>query len=121
MSPWAIPPKQIIPIMQIMWDAFFDNIPQEIMATGMIYQLVSNSNICPTEYHTFSIQAMQRVSDSWRSPIGSMAIMVLITFFNSDMELSTNEDRQEWATWYLDKFHFAYKEADGNDKLVCTV
>ena len=96
LNPWAIPPRQIIPIMQIMWDAFLDEIPQEITATGMIYWLVSNSNICPTEYHTFSIQAIQCVSVSWCSPIRSMVIMVLITFFNSDMELSTNKDRWEW-------------------------
>ena len=30
----------------------------------------------------------------------------------------TNEIRQEWAAWYLEDFRFAYKDLDGNDKLV---
>ena len=43
-------------------------------------------------------QAMQRVADSWRSPIGSSAIMILIAFFKADPEpYPTNEERQEWA------------------------
>lgn len=41
-NPWAIPPRQIIPVMQIMWDAFFGDIPQEITATSVIYRLVSS-------------------------------------------------------------------------------
>ena len=37
---------------------------------------------------------MQHVADSWRSPIGSTAIMVLIAFFNTNGELyATDSDR----------------------------
>ena len=62
---------------------------------------------------------MQRVADSWRSPIGSTTIMVLIAFFNANSELyATDGDRQEWAKWYLENFCFAYEHADGNDKSV---
>lgn len=62
---------------------------------------------------------MQRVSDSWRSPIGSTAIMVIIAFFNTHSEsYGTDNDRQEWAAWYLEHHRFAYKKADGDDPLV---
>ena len=48
-----------------------------------------------------------------------MAIIILIAFFNSNMEqYLTNEIRQEWAVWYLEDFCFAYKDLDGDDKLV---
>ena len=69
---------------------------------------------------------MECVEDLWHSPIRSTAIMVLITFLNSHMDLlSTDEERQEWATWYLQDLHFTYKESDGDDENVyacaCTV
>ena len=40
-NPWAVPPLQIIPVMQSLWEAFFDGIPQTITATSVIYRLVS--------------------------------------------------------------------------------
>ena len=65
-------------------------------------------------------QAMQRVADSWRSPIGSSAIMILIAFFKADPEpYLTNEERQEWAAWYLHHNRFLYKHANGDDPSVC--
>ena len=36
-------------------------------------------------------------------------------------QYSTNEIRQEWAVWYLENLHFAYKDSDGNDKSVCAI
>ena len=40
-NPWAVPPLQIIPVMQSLWEVFFDGIPQTITATSVIYCLVS--------------------------------------------------------------------------------
>ena len=108
--------------MQIMWDTLFNDIPQEITATSAIYWLVSFSSIHLISITTFFIQAMQCISNSWQSPFGSMAIIVLIVFFNSNMEqYPTNEIQQEWAAWYLENFCFAYKDSDGDDKLVCAI
>ena len=42
-NPWAIPPLQMVPVMQTIWNEFFGNIPQTITATGVIYRLVSIS------------------------------------------------------------------------------
>lgn len=63
---------------------------------------------------------MQRVADSWRSPIGSTAIIVLIAFFeDNSYNFPTDEDRQEWAGWYLKHYRFAYKQSNGDDPKVC--
>ena len=63
---------------------------------------------------------MQHVTGSWHSPIGSTGIMVLIAFFNANLELyASNSDCQEWAKWYVEDFCFAYELANGNDKSVC--
>ena len=63
---------------------------------------------------------MQYVTDSWHSPISSTAIMVLIAFFNTNLELyTTDSNHQELAKWYLEDFHFTYEHADRNDKSVC--
>ena len=63
---------------------------------------------------------MQWVSNSWSSPMGSMAIMVLIAFFNAqEGPFGTDIYRQEWAARYLENLHFVYKDAEGNDKKVC--
>ena len=65
---------------------------------------------------------MQRIVDSWCSLIGLTAIMVLIAFFALQPDMfDTDEDRQEWAEWYLRDLCFAYKDVDGDDRKVCTV
>ena len=43
LNPWAIASRQMIPIMQTIWDTFFSEIPQTIMATCPIYRLVRGS------------------------------------------------------------------------------
>ena len=40
--------------------------------------------------------------------------MILIAFFKADPEpYLTNEERQEWAAWYLRHNRFLYKHANG--------
>ena len=66
------------------------------------------------------MQAMQCIADLWCCPIRSTVIIVVITFLNLHLDLlSTDKERQEWATWYLQDLCFAYKESDGDDKNVC--
>ena len=63
---------------------------------------------------------MQHIMGSWRSPIGSTAIMIVIAFLNLHLDVfSTDEERQEWVTWYFQDLHFTYKDSDGDDKNVC--
>jgi hypothetical protein len=57
---------------------------------------------------------MQRISDTWRSHIGSTAISVINAFFDSvDVaeEFTTNESRQEFAQNGLENFAFLYSDA----------
>lgn len=59
---------------------------------------------------------MQRVSDSWRSTIGSTAIAVVLAFLNGNPELKdSDENRQEFAMDYLEHLRFLYKKSDGED------
>ena len=37
LNPWAIASWQIIPIMQTVWDTFFNEIPQTITTTCLVY------------------------------------------------------------------------------------
>lgn len=59
---------------------------------------------------------MQRVSDSWRSTMGSTAIAVVLAFCNGNPELKdSDENRQEFATDYLENLRFLYQKSDGDD------
>ena len=71
--------------------------------------------------HSFTLQTMQRVSDSWRSTVGSMAIAVVLAFCNANSDLkNSDENRQEFATQYLEHLRFLYHKADGDDAKVNT-
>lgn len=64
---------------------------------------------------------MQRVSDSWRSTMGSTAIAVVLAFCNETAELKDSDaDRQEFATQYLDDLRFLYEKSDGDNPRVST-
>ena len=63
---------------------------------------------------------MQHIVDLWHSPIRSTEIMIVIAFLNLHLDVfSTDEERQEWVTWYFQDLHFTYKDSDGDDKNVC--
>jgi hypothetical protein len=62
---------------------------------------------------------MQRVSDSWRSTMGSTAIAVVLAFCNANLDLkNSNENRQEFAAQYLEHLCFLYHKANGDDTKV---
>lgn len=62
---------------------------------------------------------MQRLADTWRSPIGSCAIMVVITLFRDNpKDFPNDKKRQKWATWYLEHCRFQYQKADADDPKV---
>jgi hypothetical protein len=68
------------------------------------------------------LQAMQRISDTWRSRIGSTAISVVNTFLDSSgvaEELATDESRQEFAKTALESFGFLYSDTESADPKVC--
>lgn len=90
LNPWAVPPLQLIPIMQIIWYILFDSIPQTITYN---YQCNLPYSKCSTItldslISKYYIQAMQHVADSWHSPMGSSAIKFLLLFPNGSRAIS---------------------------------
>lgn len=58
--------------------------------------------------HFLCGQAQQRLSDTWRSVIGSTAIAVINTYMESDKSLQSDEDRREYAKEGLKDLKFLY-------------
>jgi hypothetical protein len=69
----------------------------------------------------YLFQAQQRLSDSWRSAIGSTGIAVVNTFFESNDELTTDEERKDFAKEGLKDLKFLYSNTDSEDPTVRTV
>jgi hypothetical protein len=101
--------------MQKIWDTIFDETPYTIIQSSPVYQLVRffffNSLLVCEGIH---LQTMQRVSDSWRSTMGSTAITVVLAFCNAKFK-DSDEDRQEFATFYLEHLRFLYQKSDDDD------
>jgi len=58
--------------------------------------------------------------DSWCNAIGSAGIAVILAFCNSQEELvKSDEEHVEFAKYFLNELRFLYKDADGDNKLVC--
>ena len=65
---------------------------------------------------------MQRVSDSWRSTMGSTAIAIVLAFCDGNPDLKdSDENRQEFAAEYLEELRFLYQKSDGNDVKVSSI
>ena len=113
-NPWAIAPAQAIPIMQTAWDEIIPDVPYKITASSVVYRLVSVSYTA----HKFRLiksilKTMQCVANTWHGPIGSSALMAVILFFRLHEDLyATDAERQEFARWYLQHNHFAWKYSD---------
>ena len=58
------------------------------------------------------MQAQQRVSDSWRSTIGSAALAIVNAFFDANEEFETNEARQKFAADIIKNLGFLYENTD---------
>lgn len=64
-------------------------------------------------------QTVQRLSDSWRTPIGSAGIAVVMAFCDSEESLAnSDENRVEFANYLLEKFRFMYEDSEDDNKEV---
>jgi hypothetical protein len=62
----------------------------------------------------------QRLSDSWCNVIGSAGIAVLLAFCDTQEILQdSDEERVEFAKYYLENLRFLYRESEHDDKKVC--
>jgi hypothetical protein len=58
------------------------------------------------------LQAQQRISDTWRSVIGSTAIAVVNAYMEADKTLDSDEDRQKFAEEGLKDLKFLYSNTN---------
>jgi hypothetical protein len=115
-DPWDIPATIACEKQQLIWDTIFPDIPYTVTATSAVYLLVSgswNSSMLLTIFW----QTLQRLSDSWRCSIGSAALSILIAYFESDDNIrDSDEGRNAFAQYALDKLRFCFKKAIGEDE-----
>ena len=63
---------------------------------------------------------VQRLMDSWRNVIGSAGITVLLAFCDSQEDLwNSDEERVEFAKFFLKDLCFLYRDTNYDDKNVC--
>jgi hypothetical protein len=63
---------------------------------------------------------VQRLLDSWRNVIASTGISVVLAFCDSQPDLiDSDEQRVQFATQYLDRCRFIYRDCDSDDEKVC--
>ncbi|KAF7982132.1 hypothetical protein HWV62_29865 [Athelia sp. TMB] len=60
--------------------------------------------------------ALQRLSDSWRTIIGSAAIAALTAFFDSNPKFNSDQRRMKFARRLYEFQRYLYKHAEGEDK-----
>lgn len=64
-------------------------------------------------------QTVQRLADSWRNVIGSNGIAVVLAFLDAEPDLQdSDEERVKFATFYLEKYRFLYKDFEDEDEKV---
>ncbi|KAH8980733.1 hypothetical protein EDB86DRAFT_3087613 [Lactarius hatsudake] len=98
-DPWEVPVRQSVQVMQKIWDAT-GGIEYEITSKTAIYQ-----------------KTVQRLTDSWRSSIGSAGIAALMAFFDSHQDFrDSDEERMKFAKNHLNSLRFLYKDSGHDDK-----
>jgi hypothetical protein len=120
-DPWTITDAVAKSAMQKIWDKIFgEDIPHKITTDGAVFSVVScillsvklKSATC------MCLQAQQRVSDAWRSVIGSTGLAMVNAFFESNDDLVTDEARQHAAQGGLENLKFLYSDTSSGNPLV---
>jgi hypothetical protein len=106
--------------LQKIWDSIYgDAVPHRIEVNDSVFQVVCHSlttNRTPSD--SCNPQTAQRISDTWRSRIGSTAIAIINSFFDSAGAFETDESRREFARNALEKFDFIYDDATSSNRKV---
>ena len=109
-NPWNANDKDIVPALQAIWDTIYGRtVPHHIEVNDSVFRVVRHNftnSVNASDSH--DLQTTQRISDTWRSPIGSSAIAVINSFFNSADLFEAEERRCEFAKDALDTFQFFY-------------
>ena len=68
------------------------------------------------------LQTVQCTSDSWCNTTGSTGVAVILAYCYSNPDLrDSDENRQEFAAFYLQHLRFLYKKSGGDDPAVRTL
>jgi hypothetical protein len=117
MDPWDVPVKQSTLVMQKIWDATHTH-EYKITEDTPVYKKVRNQLYSRMILKLF--QTIQRLADSWRATIGSTGIAIVMAFCDSHPDIAeSDEDRVEFAKFYLENYRFLYRDSEGDNKKVC--
>ncbi|KAF8267176.1 hypothetical protein EI94DRAFT_1802114 [Lactarius quietus] len=98
-DPWIVPVAQALEVMQKIWDAT-SSFKYKIETSSAVYQ-----------------KTIQHCVDSWQNVIGSTGIVVLLAFFDSQVQFqNSDEECQSFTKDYLEDLHFLYKDSKHEDK-----
>jgi hypothetical protein len=115
-NPWMIPDAEIVKALEMICRETFGDVGPLDISPGVVRIVCLHSR---SRLILMSLQATQRLSDSWRSVLGSSAIAIVNSFFESSADhANSNEMRQDFARHQLDLFRFTYRKANGKDKKV---
>ncbi|KAI0245668.1 hypothetical protein BJV78DRAFT_1287355 [Lactifluus subvellereus] len=99
-NPWVIPDVKITDALEKICNAYFGGSELSITTTSVAFRL-----------------ALQCLSDSWCSVIGSSAIAIINAFFDDHNNYRDDDAmQQEFAQHSLKLFRFTYRKAKGNDR-----
>ena len=117
-DPWQMPVRKAARTMQCIWDISC-TYKYKITRNTPVYQKVCDQSGFGTIPISNS-QAVQHCADSWQNVIGTTGITSLLDSFDSrECSRNSDEERQEFARYYLKDFRFLYKDTDRGDKNAC--
>jgi hypothetical protein len=124
MDPWTVDDMVAKSALQKIWNAIFgEDIPHKVTVDGPVFAVVSITLLSEKSatYICIHLQAQQRVSDTWRTVIGSTGLSVVNTFFESKEDLKTDEARKQVAQEGLEHLKFLYSNTNSDDPLVSLI
>jgi hypothetical protein len=120
---WNTNDKDLVSALQAIWDTIYGRtVPHQIEVNDSVFRVVChNFTNSVSASNSHDLQTTQRISDTWRSPIGSSAIAVVNSFFNSVDLFKAEERRREFAKNALDTFQFIYRDTTSSNRGVSYV
>jgi hypothetical protein len=117
-DPWGVRGELVKPALQIAWDNIYPHIKHQVKSDGPVFHLVRIMFLRQILTTLIYLQANQRVSDTWRSSIGSTGLLVVNMFIESQGDTLTDEDRQRLAAKALKDLKFLYSNTESGDPKV---
>jgi hypothetical protein len=118
-NPWAVEDAIAVSALKKIWTKIYTNEKFSITSDGPVFAVVSSFYFFYMRRSGYiHPQAQQRVSDTWRSVIGSTAIAIVNTFFESNKDLESDEDCRAFAAEGLNDLKFLYSNTESDDPRV---